>query len=100
MVPSHNPIVPRNNSLWRNPLAVDTACDQFMGFTIDDIPIIRNAWQDREKIGLANFGPDEVLICGGDASFSGLASHWPEDKRVYFQPHPAWVEFVKSKSGR
>ena len=95
-----DPIVAGTILCGENPLAVDTACAQFMGFKIEDIPIIWNAWQDREKIGLANFGPGEVLICGGDKGFSGFAPHWPENQRVEFQPHPAWIQFLKNRLDR
>lgn len=76
-----------------NPVAVDLACAQLMGFDYHKIPMLREALADH-PLPLARFKRDDVRVSSNDASLEGpLALLSPEQPP--FEPHFGWKGHIE-----
>ena len=72
-----------------NPVAVDCVCAHVMGFDIEKIPLLRNAFR-MKAFPLVAFSPEEIEIISNRAEFNKkLLKIQPRDTS-HFKPHFGW----------
>ena len=72
-----------------NPVAVDTVCATLMGFQHRGIPVLKHAWELRDR-PLAEFQPEDIVCLSNQPEWNGGLVQLEGSRHVLFRPHFGW----------
>lgn len=85
-----DPVEARLVVLGCDPVAVDAACATLMGFDVQQIPIVREAFKVRGW-PLTEVTHDEITLVSNEPAWNGRLSSLPHASMLRFRPHFGWV---------
>jgi hypothetical protein len=77
-----------------NPVAVDCVCAKLMGFDIDRIRKLRNAFLI-ERLPLANFAPEDIEVRSNRDEFDRPLAAITKEDVFHFEPHFGWKGHIE-----
>jgi uncharacterized protein (DUF362 family) len=90
-----DPVAARLVVIGCDPVAVDAVCGTLMGFDVERIPIVREAFRARGwPLTEVAFG--EIATASNEPAWNGRLVDLPHDSLLQFQPHFGWTGQVES----
>jgi uncharacterized protein (DUF362 family) len=77
-----------------NPVAVDCVCARLMGFDIDRIPKLRNAFSI-EHLPLVDFAAEDIRVESNRDAFNRQLTEIDKNSVFLFEPHFGWKGFIE-----
>jgi uncharacterized protein (DUF362 family) len=84
-----------------NPATADAACARLMGFDIERIPIVREAFRARDY-PIADWGWSDISVRSDQPQWDGPLRRIPLEATLRFEPHFGWkghIELVPALAG-
>lgn len=85
-----DPVEARLVVFGSDPVAVDAACATVMGFDVDRIPIVREAFRTRGW-PLTDNDPASISIASNEPAWNGRLADLPIESLLQFRPHFGWI---------
>jgi uncharacterized protein (DUF362 family) len=78
-----------------NPVAIDATASWIMGFDPMKIPLLRNAFEDKQ-LPLVNYLYEDIMVASNNPLWNGLLRDLPLSSSLKFKPHFGWYMHIEN----